>query len=288
MTSRLSVAELMLTEAVARHGSVGAAAKELLVSQPSASRRLAALERRVGATLFDRDTTGARATAAGRELARQATRLLADLDAIPEEVLAAADAQMLSIGTIQSLSPMVFTALDAELDGVAIRSIVDHGPYLLQQVHGGFLDAAVVTIAEQIVVPQGLRRFPLGRSPLVVVLPEGAPELDAGDRPFAQRDVVYNTVDLAAEPVRERLSILGGSPRHGATVEAALRIARSRRAPALIPELAAHWYAASGDRILASPVPGELTLSLVTRPPPPTALAHAARRLSRRVLGRPG
>ncbi|MFF0681387.1 LysR family transcriptional regulator [Streptomyces tendae] len=36
-----------MTEAVARHGSVGAAAKELLTTQPSASRRLSALERRL-------------------------------------------------------------------------------------------------------------------------------------------------------------------------------------------------------------------------------------------------
>lgn len=285
MTARLSVDDLMLADAVARHGSIGAAAKELLVSQPSASRRLAALERRVGATLFDRDTTGARATPAGRELARQATRLLTDLDALPEQVLAAAEARTMAMGTIQALSPMVFTALDIELEEVAVRSWVDHGPYLLQQVRDGSLDAAVITIAEQTAVPQGLRQFDLGQSPLVVVLPEHARDLGAGSRPFAGTEVMYNTVDLAAAPVHQRLAMLGAEPRRGATVESTLRIARHRRIPALVPALIARWYASPGDRIADSPVAGRLRLSLVTRPPAPAELVHAVERISRRVLG---
>ncbi|WP_204029195.1 LysR family transcriptional regulator, partial [Micromonospora andamanensis] len=128
MTSRLTVVDLQLVEAVARHGSVGAAAKELLIAQPSASRRLLALERRLSTKLFDRDTTGARATPAGRELARHAARLLSDLDALPDQVLAAVDTPTLAVGTIQALSPMVFTALEIELDSVSVRPEIDHGP----------------------------------------------------------------------------------------------------------------------------------------------------------------
>ncbi|MGW2179137.1 LysR family transcriptional regulator [Streptomyces sp. NPDC001732] len=287
MTSRFSVDDLQLVEAVARHGSVGAAARELLVSQPSASRRLIALERRLGTGLFDRDTTGARPTAAGRELARQSAQLLAHLDALPERALAAVDAPTLAVGTIQALSPMVFTALDVELDGVTVHPEVDHGPTLLRQVHEGLLDAAFVTIAEQTVVPRGLQRSIVGDCPLVVVLPDGAPDLVAGTRPFAGRIVVYSTIDLAGEVVRQRLSSLGAVPRPGATLETTLRVARHRRCPALVPELAAHWYAAPGDRIVRSPVPGRTTLSVVNRLPQPATLATALPRLARRILGRP-
>jgi len=285
MSSRLAVDDLQLAEAVARHGSVGAAAKELLITQPSASRRLAALERRLGTKLFDRDTTGARATPAGRELARQAARLLVDLDALPDRVLAAVDAPELAVGTIQSLSPIVFTTLEIELDGVIVRPEVDHGPVLIQQVHEGDLDSAIVTIAEQIVLPRGLQRSVLGESPLVVVLPVDAPDLAAGARPFAGQMVVYSTIDLAAEAVRKRLSALGAVPRPGVTIEATLRVARHRRCPALVPELIARWYAAPGDRIVPSPVAGRVSLSLVSRAPQPAVLTAALPRIAHRILG---
>ena len=68
MSSLPQVDDLRLVEAVLRHGSLGAAARELHISQPAASTRLATLERRIGERLFDRDTTGARPTPAGRAL----------------------------------------------------------------------------------------------------------------------------------------------------------------------------------------------------------------------------
>ncbi|SKC41920.1 LysR family transcriptional regulator [Krasilnikoviella flava] len=285
MASRLTVDDLQLAEAVARHGSVGAAARELLVAQPSASRRLATLERRLGTPLFDRDTTGARPTPAGRELARLAARLLGDLDALPDQVLAAVDAPSLSVGTIQALSPMVLTAVELELDGVTILPEVDHGPVLVRQVHDGTLDAAIVTVAEQMAIPRGLQRTPLGESPRVVVLPDGAPPLAGGSRPFAGRTVVYSLIDLAGEATHRRLSALGAVPRRGPTTEATLRIARELGCPALMPELTARWYAAPGDRIVPSPVPGAVRITLVTRTPQPAALTEALPRITARVLG---
>ncbi|MFI8948813.1 LysR family transcriptional regulator [Streptomyces sp. NPDC053750] len=285
MTSRLTVEDLTLTETVARHGSVGAAAKELLTTQPSASRRLAALERRLGVRLFERDTTGARPTPAGRELARQAARLLADIDALPDQVLAATSAASLSVGTIQALAPMVFTALSVELDHVTVHPEIDHGPVLLQQVHDGLLDAAIVTIADQTTVPRGLHRTAMGVSPLVLVLPDGAPALGKGARPLAGRPVLYSTFDRTGETVRQRLSALGARPLPAPTIEAGLRIARHRRSCALVPELAARWYPAPGDRIQSSPVPGQVALSLVTRPPGSPVPADALERITARVLG---
>ncbi len=285
MTSPLSVDDLLLAEAVARHGSVGAAARELLVAQPSASRRLSALERRLGTPLFDRDTTGARPTPAGRELARLAAGLLADLDALPDQVLAAVAAPTLSVGTIQALSPMVLTAVELELPEVTIVPEVDHGPNLIRQVHEGILDAAIVTVAEQMAVPRGLQRTPLGESPRVVVLPDGVAPLAAGSRPFAGRTVVYSLIDLAGETTHRRLSALGAVPRRGPTTEATLRIARELGCPALMPELTARWYAAPGDRVVPSPVPGVVRVTLVTRTPRPAALTDALPRITARVLG---
>lgn len=285
MTSRLSVDDLELVDATARHGSLGAAAKELLVAQPSASRRLATLERRLGVRLFTRDTTGARTTPAGRELARQAARLLTELDDLPHEVLAAVAAPTLSLGTIQALSPMVFAAAEIELGHVRLLPEVDHGPVLVQQVQHGVLDAAIITIAEQSAIPRGLQRTPLGTSPLVVVLPEGAEGLGQGGRPFGGRTVFYSVIDLGGSVLTRRLSATGAVPRRGATIEATLQVARHHRCPALVPEFAARWYAVGGDRIAAAPVPGQVQLSLVSRPPQPSPLTDALPQITERILG---
>ena len=65
---------LQVFEAVARHDSVGRAALELHISQPAVSAQVAALERQVGAKLFDRQPRGVRLTAAGEVLVHVRTR----------------------------------------------------------------------------------------------------------------------------------------------------------------------------------------------------------------------
>jgi len=55
--------DLKIAHAVARHGSLNAAARPLGTTQPTISRRLDALERRIGAKLFERAASGLSPTA---------------------------------------------------------------------------------------------------------------------------------------------------------------------------------------------------------------------------------
>src|SRR5699024_10492267 len=64
--SDVTLNELRLLVAVAEHGSISAAARLLLISQPSASARMKELERHLGLELLDRRTRGAELTADGR------------------------------------------------------------------------------------------------------------------------------------------------------------------------------------------------------------------------------
>ena len=84
----LDVTRLRVLEAVARHGSVTAAARELSYAQPSVSHHLARLEAETGATLFQRAGRGIRLTEAGRTLAQRATEILGRLDAAESELAA--------------------------------------------------------------------------------------------------------------------------------------------------------------------------------------------------------
>ena len=65
----VTLTQLAAFTTVVRRGSVTAAAEELVVTQPSVSAAIAALEREVGAKLLERDGRGLRPTAAGAAFA---------------------------------------------------------------------------------------------------------------------------------------------------------------------------------------------------------------------------
>jgi DNA-binding transcriptional LysR family regulator len=79
--------DLRYALALARGGTLSAAAERLGVSHTTVSRRLRALEERVGATLFEVGPEGYAATAAGEDLVAVAARLEAETLALESRVL---------------------------------------------------------------------------------------------------------------------------------------------------------------------------------------------------------
>src|SRR3979409_2376923 len=77
----LDVTRLRVIDAVARHGSVTAAATELHYSQPSVTHHLARLEAETGAQLLQRVGRGIRLTPAGQLLADRAAEIIGRIDA---------------------------------------------------------------------------------------------------------------------------------------------------------------------------------------------------------------
>jgi DNA-binding transcriptional LysR family regulator len=75
----LPISGLETFVAIARHGSLRAAAAALGVRPPAISYRLKALEDRVGATLFVRTTRSNQLTDAGRELLRRVEPALSEI-----------------------------------------------------------------------------------------------------------------------------------------------------------------------------------------------------------------
>ena len=84
----LNLTHLKVLEAVARHGSVTEAAKELHYSQPSVSHHLGRLEAATGAKLIQRVGRGIRLTPEGELLAQRATEILGRLNAASVELAA--------------------------------------------------------------------------------------------------------------------------------------------------------------------------------------------------------
>src|ERR671933_1532523 len=86
----LDVTRLRVLAALARHGSVTAAAQALRYAQPSVSHHLARLEAETGTRLFQRAGRGIRLTEAGRILAERAAEVFGRLDAAEHELAAIA------------------------------------------------------------------------------------------------------------------------------------------------------------------------------------------------------
>jgi DNA-binding transcriptional LysR family regulator len=84
----VNLVHLSVLAAVARHGSVTQAAKELHYSQPSVSHHLSRLEAAVGVKLIQRVGRGIRLTPEGELLARRAGEILGRVDAAESELAA--------------------------------------------------------------------------------------------------------------------------------------------------------------------------------------------------------
>ncbi|TDU84020.1 DNA-binding transcriptional LysR family regulator [Kribbella voronezhensis] len=264
---------------IAGTGSLGTAARELRISQPSASQRLARLERACDTQLFTRDTRGARPTAAGRELARRAEHILGHLDEVYAATRAASAGDRLVVGTFVSLAPILFPVLDAELPDVTIDQQVDHGQHLAQLVAEGTMDAAFIAIADQMVLPRGTTARTVGRDELVLFVPLGVPLPGTGRQPLRERDLPFSTYDRSGDAIRARLIALGATGRRGVTLGTTVAMARRRSQLALVPRSALSHELRPGERLVPAPFRHRLTLSLITANTPPPALVRLLPRL---------
>src|SRR5919201_934389 len=125
---------LRVIDAVARHGSVTAAAKELHYSQPSVSHHLARLEAETGAQLLQRVGRGIRLTEAGRLLADRAAEIVGRIEAADAELaahvgLTAGRARLAGVASaIGALVPRAAATLAAEPPGLQLSQIDTNPP----------------------------------------------------------------------------------------------------------------------------------------------------------------
>jgi DNA-binding transcriptional LysR family regulator len=86
IATMLDLSRLRVLVAVAREGSVTAAAEALHYAQPSVSHQLAKLEAEVGVPLLQRMGRGIRLTDAGRLLVQRAESILAQVESVHAEM----------------------------------------------------------------------------------------------------------------------------------------------------------------------------------------------------------
>jgi DNA-binding transcriptional LysR family regulator len=146
----LEVNRLRVIDAVARHGSVTAAAKELHYSQPSVTHHLARLEAETGAQLVQRVGRGIRLTPAGALLAERAAEIIGRIDAAGAELsahvgLTAGRVRLAAFASaIGSLVPPAVATLAERHPGLQINLTDTHPPEAIDLLRTGKVDVAII------------------------------------------------------------------------------------------------------------------------------------------------
>lgn len=177
---RPTLRQLEYVVAVADHGTFGAAADAMHVSQPAMSSQIAELEQRLGVTLFERDRRGARVTPEGEPIVLAARRVLDDTNELIE-IAAARQGDLVgqvSLGVIPTIAPYLLPVVVGEFrrrypDGeLVLRE--ERTADLVESIRSGELDLGLLAAP----VPEldgTLEVVELAHDPFVLALPEDHP-----------------------------------------------------------------------------------------------------------------
>jgi DNA-binding transcriptional LysR family regulator len=146
----LDVTRLRVLVAVARHGSVTAAARALNYAQPSISHHIARLEAETGARLLQRAGRGVRLTDAGRLLAERAEEIIGRLDAAENELAAHVGLSQSRVrlasfpSALGTIVPAAAARLEAESPGMDLMLAEAEPAEALRMLRAGQVDVALV------------------------------------------------------------------------------------------------------------------------------------------------
>ena len=146
----LDVTRLRVLVAVARYGSVTAAAQALNYAQPSVSHHIARLEAETGARLLQRAGRGVRLTDAGRLLAERAEEIIGRLDAAENELAAHVGLRQGRVrlaafpSALSTIVPVAAARLEAETPGMDLMLTEAEPPEALRMLRAGHVDVALV------------------------------------------------------------------------------------------------------------------------------------------------
>ena len=195
----LTLRQLRIFEAAARHLHFGRAAREMHLTQPAVSLQLKQLEERVGLPLFEQMGRRMHLTRAGEELLRHSRIVLSQLREAAEAIDAlkgtgGGELHIAVTSTAKYFAPKLLAEFRRSHPEVKVRLTVNNREAVVRELSDNTVDLAVMGRA-----PRGLDTIaaPFARHPLAVI---AAPE-----HPLARRRRLA-LADLAEESflIRER------------------------------------------------------------------------------------
>ncbi len=304
----LKFSQLRLLAVLRETGQIGAAAQQVGITQPAASRLLAQMEEMIGAPIFKRHARGVTLTEAGAIMAEQAVRTLRELDLSQERVMQAVQGArgLVRIGSVTGPSLDLILPLVREMrvsaPAVELAVQVDTSDKLAEALLARDIDFYVGRI------PDGANAGPfavvdIGEEPIALVVRQDHP-LTRVERLTLEQCVEYDWVSqppggllrrtaedyLLSRGLRLPRRILGT-----ASTLFTLALIRKTNAIAPLAKAVADFFidqSGLGSRLAILPVAPDLivkTYSIVTRQDrdlSPAAEALLATLLKRRRTGR--
>lgn len=176
MTRLPDLEDLDVLTRVARTGSIGQTAAELGVSQPSVSRRMAALERTLRVPLLTRSPRGTALTATGRVVVDWATTLLRAAEHFDRSVTMLREQQAVTVRAAVSMTiaehhaPAWVAGLDRVAPDAVVSLVVHNSTEVAHLVESGEAD---IGFLESPTVRRSLRSERIGWDRLVVAVAPG-------------------------------------------------------------------------------------------------------------------
>jgi len=171
----LNLDQLRTLVTIAELGSFAAAARTLHLAAPTISLHVAELESRLGAALLLRQRQRVVPTGVGQRLIERARRLLADVDAVLDEVARQVEGRAgrvrlgASTGALAWLLPQALETMGRDHPGVDVEVAVLTSQEALSRVQEGTLDIGLVALPQAAV--KGLQIVPWRRDPVMAFLP---------------------------------------------------------------------------------------------------------------------
>jgi DNA-binding transcriptional LysR family regulator len=164
--------------AVVRSQSLNQAAESLALTQPAVTRRIQNFEEALGVDLLDRNTKPLKPTPMGRAVYEQCRAIVREVDALRHLVTDDAPlAGVLRLGVAQTVADVAMLkalhALRSAHPELQARVSTGWGNPLLQKVEDGELDAAIVLLPGNRVLPEALSGKMLGELKMAVVARKG-------------------------------------------------------------------------------------------------------------------
>jgi DNA-binding transcriptional LysR family regulator len=178
----VSIRYLKTLIAIADHGSFGAAADAMYLTQSAVSMQMKALEDELRTELFDRSKRPPVLNAYGKALLQRARDVVFRYEQMIEAVSEANDLTgTLSVGAIPTalsgIVPQALAALRTSHPRLQVRVVEALSAPLLERVRQGDVDAAI--IGQPTDLPDTIAWKPFASEPLIVIAPAGAD--DASD-----------------------------------------------------------------------------------------------------------
>ncbi len=175
--SRLDLRQLRTFHAIAELGSLSKAADRLRVAQPALSRQVKLLEHELKSELFVRNGRGMSLTSAGQMLRDRSSGLVREIERIRDDIRSLGDrpSGQVILGIVPTVSSVLSARIArravAELPGVSLRIVESYGGHLVEWLHRGEADLAIIYGPP---VDWHLTVETLGRDRLVAVGPIGS------------------------------------------------------------------------------------------------------------------